>query len=650
MTSWRRAAVACALIALVGAATTTCGQRHHRLGRRVIVIGLDGLDYGLTKELMAQGRLPAFSRLAAMGSFAPLGTSIPPQSPVAWSGFITGLDPGGHGIFDFVHRDPKTMTPYLSTSRAVAADTFVKIGRYQFPLSAGRVELLRKGTPFWQVLESHGIATTVVRMPANFPPSGTAGRELSGMGTPDILGTYGTFSFYTSAATYGGAHDVSGGAIYAVDVDNGVVRAALHGPDNPFLRESTKVETPFTVHVDASRQFVKVMVGDEVRLLRVGEWSDWVPVRFDLIPTQHLDAECRFFLKQLEPSFQLYVSPLNIDPLAPALPISSPASYAIGLAEETGRFYSQGMPEDTKGLKAGVLSTADFLEQSRITREENERQYRHVLGGFDDGFLFYYFGHVDQVSHMMWRVMDPEHPAYIAATDGPYRSVIEDLYVDLDRLVAETLAHLGPGDLLIVMSDHGFASWRRAFNLNTWLRDHGYLTVPAGASQSHGFFTNVDWTTTRAYALGLNGLYVNLRGREAGGVVDPGSREALVNEISSALLQTIDPKTGLSAVTKVFRREQAYPTHDFDEVAPDVIVGYAKGTRTSDDSALGGIPAEEIVDNMSAWSGDHCMDPDAVPGILLTSRRLAQPAPTLQSLAPAILAELGVAGFPGKEH
>jgi predicted AlkP superfamily phosphohydrolase/phosphomutase len=649
--SWaRRAVLAGALVAVVGGGTLACGQQHHRLGRRVIVLGFDGMDYGLTKSLMAQGRLPAFARLATMGSFAPLGTSIPPQSPVAWSGFITGLDPGGHGIFDFVHRDPKTMTPYLSTSRAVAADTFVKIGRYQFPLSAGRVELLRHGMPFWQVLESHGIDTTIVRMPANFPPSGAASRELSGMGTPDILGTYGTFSFYTSAAASGGAHDVSGGAIYPVGVEGGVVHATLHGPDNPFLRESTKIEAPFTVHVDATRQFVKLVVGDEVRLLRVGEWSDWVPLRFDLIPTQHLDAECRFFLKQLAPSFELYVSPLNIDPLAPALPISSPASYAVDLARDTGRFYSQGMPEDTKGLKSGVLSTADFLEQSRITREENERQYRHVLGAFDDGFLFYYFGHVDQVSHMMWRVMDPGHPAYNAVTDVPYRSVIEDLYVDLDRLVGETLARLGPDDLLIVMSDHGFASWRRAFNLNTWLRDHGYLTLAAGESDPHGFFTNVDWTTTRAYALGLNGLYVNLKGREANGVVEPAGRDALVTEISAALLRTIDPKTGLPAVTRAFRREQAYPTRGFDEVAPDVIVGYAKGTRTSDDSALGGIPAEEIVDNLSAWSGDHCMDPDTVPGILLTSHRLARPTPTLQSLAPAILAELGVAGFPGKEH
>jgi predicted AlkP superfamily phosphohydrolase/phosphomutase len=645
----RRKASACVLAAFVALLSIECGPSHHRLGRRVIVLGFDGLDYGLTKDLMAAGRLPAFSKLASAGSFGPLGTTIPPQSPVAWSSFITGLDPGGHGIFDFVHRDPATMTPYLSTTRTVPPSRFLNIGSYQFPLSSGHVDLLRHGTPFWEVLGRAGIDTTIVRMPANFPPSGTAGRELSGMGTPDILGTYGTFSYYSSAEPV--SRDVSGGTIYPIELQNNTVQAKLHGPENPYLRQATPLEAPFTMFIDSTRRSVKLVVGDEVRLLQVGEWSDWVPVRFDLVATQHLNAQARFFLKALEPTIELYVSPLNIDPLSPAVPVSSPNRYAGELARDTGRFYTQGMPEDTKALKSGVFDAADFLAQARITREENERQYRHVLAGFDDGFLFYYFGHVDQVSHMMWRTLDPGHPAYNVILDGPYRHVIEDLYVDLDRLVGETLSRLGPDDLLVVMSDHGFASWRRAFNLNTWLFDHGYLTlVPGEVANPHGFFAGVDWSTTRAYALGLNGLYINVKGREANGSVSPSAREGLVNELASKLLQTTDPKTGTAAITKVFPREQAYATRTFDAVAPDLIVGYAKGTRTSDDSALGGMPPDEIVDNLSAWSGDHCMDPETVPGILLTNRRLRTPAPTLQALGPALAAELGVHGFPnGKE-
>jgi predicted AlkP superfamily phosphohydrolase/phosphomutase len=266
--------------------------------------------------------------------------------------------------------------------------------------------------------------------------------------------------------------------------------------------------------------------------------------------------------------------------------------------------------------------------------------------------LFYYFGNVDQVSHMMWRAMDPQHPAYDPAVDPQYRTVVEDLYVEMDAIVGRTLAALGPDDLLVVMSDHGFSSWRRAFNLNTWLRDNGYLTLRQGRRRGAAAFTDIDWSRTRAYGLGLNGLYVNLRGRESSGIVDPGASDALVREIGDKLVHTIDPHTALPAVTRTFRREEAYTLTGNEDIAPDLIVGYAKGTRVSDESALGGVPAEVIVDNVGAWTGDHCMDPDAVPGILLTTRPLRRPAANLRELAPALLAELGIDGFPstGKEH
>lgn len=615
----------------------------------MIVLGFDGLDYALTRELMAAGRMPAFSRLASQGSFARLATTIPPQSPVAWSSFITGLDPGGHGIFDFIHRDPHTMQPYLSTTRTVEGGHALTIGRWQFPLSGGRVELLRKGRPFWEALEGRGIDTTIVRMPANFPPSGTATRELSGMGTPDILGTYGTFTFFTSEPFAFGGRALSGGTVHAVDIVDGTVQAALEGPRNPFRVEATTLQAPFTAYVDATNRYVKLVVGDEERLLGVGEWSDWVPVEFDMLPSQTLRAEARFYVKQLDPYFQLYVSPLNLDPLAPALPISTPGSYAADLAHATGRFYTQGMPEDTKALKTGVLTADEFLAQARIAGDENIRQYDLALDRFDRGLLFYYFGNVDQVSHMMWRARDPQHPAYDVARDAPHARVIEDLYVQLDGIVGKTVARLGPDDLLVVMSDHGFTSWRRSFHLNTWLRDQGYLAVvDPRRTEDPGYFGNVDWSRTRAYALGLNGLYVNVKGREKDGSVDPAERAAVASEIADRLLATVDPATGKPAITKVFKREQAYSAVGDGEIAPDLIVGYAKGTRGSDESALGALTRDVFANNTDPWSGDHCMDPEAVPGILLTNRRLRKPAPSLSTLAGAILAEYGIDDFPGK--
>jgi predicted AlkP superfamily phosphohydrolase/phosphomutase len=628
-------------LAIVGSVTACRGPRHTKTGRRVVVLGIDGLDYQLVRDLMGRGRMPVFERLARSGSFAPLRTTVPPQSPVAWSSFITGLDPGGHGIFDFIHRDPKTMEPFLSTSRVEGGGRNLKLGRWQFPLQPGRVELLREGTPFWQLLERRGIETTIVRMPANFPPSGSATRELSGMGTPDLLGTYGTFSFFTSRPLSLDARNVSGGVMVPVTVENGSVRSAIEGPDNPYLVEPQKTHVDFTAHVDASKQYVELLVGSERRLLRVGEWSDWVPVELPLVMFQHLSGECRFYLKQLDPYFELYVSPINIDPLVPELPLSTPPSYAGELARATGRFYTQGMPEDTKSLKTGVLAPDEFLAQARITEDENLRQYRYVFDRFEDGLLFYYFGHTDQVSHMMWRAMDPGHPAYTVA-DLPYRTVIEDMYIRIDTLVGETAARLRPGDLLVVMSDHGFSSWRRSFSLNSWLRDQGYLTVrQPSAPVDAGLFSNVDWTRTRAYALGLNGLYINVRGREAHGVVEGGDRAALAAQIARRLLETVDPKDGGHPIARVYPREEVFE-HRHDDIAPDLIVGYARGTRSSDDSALGSVPRDVLTDNTDAWSGDHCMDPDAVPGILLTTRPLKREASSLQRLAAAIVAEFGI--------
>jgi predicted AlkP superfamily phosphohydrolase/phosphomutase len=617
-------------------------------GKRVVVLGFDGLDYDLTKSLLDRGRLPNFAKLAASGGFSPLGTSIPPQSPVAWSTFITGLDPGGHGIFDFIHRDPTTMVPYLSTSKTEGSSRTLPIGGWQIPLSGGSVQLLRQGQPFWELLEERGIDTTIVRMPANFPPSGTATRELSGMGTPDLLGTYGTFSYYTSEPFAFGGRTLSGGTVYPVTVRDGVVRASLYGPDNPFRTVPEKITAEFTIYVDAERGGAKIVVGDEERILAVGDWSDWVPIDFDLrVPMQSVRGMSRFYLKRVTPDIEVYVTPINLDPTAPALPVSTPDDYAAELAAATGRFYTQGMPEDTKGLREGVFTRDEFLAQARLAGEENRRQYRYVLDEFSDGLLFYYFGNVDQIAHMLWRARDAGHPAYDAAADASYRDVVDELYVGLDRIVGETLDALGTDDTLIVLSDHGFTSWRRSFHLNTWLKDQGFLTLAnPGLEEDPGFFGNVDWSRSRAYGIGLNGLYINLQGREANGTVAPADRERVMNEIREKLLQTIDPATGERAITKVYRREDVYTDAGYFDRAPDLVVGYAKGTRGSDESALGGMPREVIVDNTDAWSGDHCMDHEAVPGVLLSNRPLRKAAPTLQTLAAAVLAEFGVEEFP----
>jgi hypothetical protein len=224
---------------------------------------------------------------------------------------------------------------------------------------------------------------------------------------------------------------------------------------------------------------------------------------------------------------------------------------------------------------------------------------------------------------------------------------VENLYIEIDGVVGETTSRLRPEDLLVVMSDHGFSSWRRSFSLNSWLRDNGYLVVrDPGATADAGLFSNVDWSRTRAYGLGLNGLYINVRGREAHGIVEGGDRGSVAAELARRLAGTVDPKTGGRPINRVFRREDVYHAAGHEEIAPDLVVGYARGTRGSDDSALGMVPRDVLTDNTSAWSGDHCMDPDVVPGILLVSRPLRRQAPSLETLASALAAEFGIGNFP----
>lgn len=617
-------------------------------GLRMIVLGIDGMDYGVARELMDAGRMPNFSRLAAEGSFTPLETAIPPQSPVAWSNMMTGMDSGGHGIFDFVHRDPQTLFPESSLLHVEDVGLSITVGRYQFPLSGGSMEPTRRGRTFWEVLEDRGVESSIFRMPVNYPPIGKATRELSGMGTTDLKGGSGDFSFYTSRRFRFRGQSLDNGAAYEVEVIDDTVNADLVGPDNPFLvpdegGNADPVVAPFTVYIDPVDPVVKLVVGDEERVLGVGEWSDWIPVDFDMIPTQSLRGMARFYLKSVRPDFELYVSPFDFDPEAPAAPISHPSDFAAELADVVGRFYTEEMPEEADARKAGIFDFDEYLVQARMAGDEYIEMYRHALDSYNHGFLFFYFGNLDQVSHTMWHTRDPGHPAHDPERDAPYATVIDDLYVSFDDLVGETLDAIDDDTVLIVLSDHGFGSWRRSFDLNAWLRENGYLAVTDPPVTPDAGLLNVDWSGTRAYNVGLNALYINLAGRESQGTVAPAEREALIDEIAAALLATIDPETGQPAVAKVYKRDEIFADAGARELGPDIIIGWTEGTRTLGTSAAGAVLGTEVLaDNTDDWSGDHEWDHEAVPGVLFSSRPLVREAPRLQDVAQAILAEFGI--------
>ncbi len=601
------------------------------------------MDPQLLRQFMQEGKMPNFAKLAAQGSFRELATSIPPQSPVAWSNLITGMDAGGHGIFDFIHRDPKTLQLYFSTSRVEGPKHALHIGSWVIPLGAGTAEQLRKGKAFWEILDDHGIPNTIFRIPANFPPVPAKGQTLSGMGTPDLKGTYGTFSFYTDDPT-AAAGAVEGGQIIPVQVENSKVTANLVGPDNTFRKNSPPALEPFSVAVDPLESVAKISVQDHEFVLREGEWSDWVPIEFQLIPFfGNVKGMCRFFLKQAHPRFQLYVSPINIDPANPALPISTPTRYSRMLTDEVGEFYTQGIAEDTKALSAAVLDDNEYLQQAKTVLAEHRRIFDAEFPKFHQGVFFFYFSSLDLNSHMMWRLMDPKHPEYDASRAAQNGSAIADFYQQIDQVLGEVLPKLDDETTLLVLSDHGFAPYNRSFNLNTWLLKNGYIRLKDGSEpDSNEPLANVVWSATRAYGLGLNGLYLNLRGRERDGNVQPGAEaDALIHELKTKLLDEKDPQTGLPVITRMDIAAEVY-RGPYAHSGPDLLVGYNRGYRAGWKTILGAFPPDVLEDNTNPWSGDHCMDSTLVPGVLLSNRKITLSAPALTDIAPTILSEFGI--------
>ncbi|MDH4037390.1 MAG: alkaline phosphatase family protein [Candidatus Krumholzibacteria bacterium] len=606
----------------------------------VVVIGIDGMDPDMLTRFMDAGRMPNFRALISEGQLLPLGTSIPPQSPVAWSNFITGTDPGSHGIFDFIHRDPATYTPIFSAAEIKQPEKTLSLGDWILPLSKGGTVLLRRGEAFWETLERAGVPCTVIRVPANYPPSPTAQKTLSGMGTPDLLGSYGSFTLFTDDPEWEGAM-ASGGRIRLVKASDGRVTTTIEGPRNSLRRSQPVLECPLTIDVDPGSDAVRVTVSSEEAFLRSGEWSGWLPVEFDLVgPFKKLHGMCRFYLKSTAP-LHLYASPINIDPRRPALPISTPEDLASDLAERTGPYYTQGIAEDTKALEAGVFDDAQFVTQTDTIMAERERMHDVLLHDYKDGLLFFYVSTVDQSCHALWRDTDPAHPAHVEGNG--FEDRFGELYEEMDRMLGEVRARIPADATIIILSDHGFAPFYKKVNINTWLYQNGYLALirPEEIGR-HPLFGNVFWRRTRAYAAGLNGLYVNLAGREGKGIVPTGPQyDALLDELRAKLLELRDPDTGEQIITTVYKASEVY--HG-DEVrnAPDLIVGYNRGYRSSDDSALGTVSPDLITLNFNKWTGDHCIDHRWVPGVLISNRHFAVADPSLIDVPTTIIRLFGV--------
>jgi len=601
-----------------------CARQNPRASRQVIVLGIDAMDAGFLERHW--NALPNLDRLRRTGEFRRMATTVPPQSPVAWSTFITGMDPGGHGIFDFVHRHPETMTPISSMAEIVPPAHTLRIGPYELPLWGGGVRRFLRGTAFWQLLDDAGVPVTLLRMPNNFPPLDSRSQTLSGMGTPDMRGTYGTYTDFNDDPLEL-ARDVAGGRIVPVAVEHNRVALVIEGPENTLRRDRARSSVVLHVTRDPDRPVAEFEVDGQKFLLKEGEWSGWIRVRFPIVPGLKSAAGMfRVYAKQLHPEFHVYVSPVNLDPAAPELPISTPPAYSKELAQAIGPFYTQGIAEDTAALRQGTLSRDEYLQQSCKVDQEQFRMLEYALGRFHGGVLFIHILGIDQDSHVLW---------------GAHEDLLLNTYRRVDAEVGRVM-RLAPDATLMVISDHGFGSFRRAVNLNTWLYQNGYLALDNPANVDQGeMFAHVDWSRTRAYGLGLNALYLNLAGRERHGIVPPVERQRLTDEIAARLEALRDPANGDRVVYRAYRTREIYHGAAAN-AAPEIIVGWNEGYRSSWQTALGTVSRELIQDNTDEWRGDHCIAADLVPATFLCNRKAAAANIWLGDLTVTLLHEFDV--------
>ena len=618
------------------------GKKAYKKGfiNRLIILGLDGMEPTLLEKYMAEGKLPHFQKLKEKGCYTRLETTIPAISPVAWSSFMTGCHPAKHNIFDFLSRDPRTYLPDLSSARIGDPKKVLPFGKYRIPLSKPQITGLRRSIPFWKILGENGIFSTILRIPITFPPEKFRGHLLSGMCTPDLKGSQGTFFFYTSDEEK--IKKREGGINIPVTVVDHMIETHISGPENSLLKEGGEMRLPLKIAVDEKKEEALFDVSKQKFRLKKNTFSDWIRITFKPGLGMKIRAICRFYITQIKPHFEMYLTPLNIDPEKPALPISQPYVYSVYLGKLLGSFITLGEANDTWALNEGVLSEQAFLELSYMNHEEWESMLFNAMNKTKKGVVASWFETTDSIQHMFFRYLDKNHPALESCPSKMSCAVIDELYKKMDDLVGKVMGRLGKKSCLIVMSDHGFKSFRRGFNLNSWLYLNGYLSLKEGAEMSDEWFKDVDWEKTKAYGLGLGGIYVNQKGREEKGVVKPGEEtQALKKELSQKLNGLEDSARGETAINKVFDRD-GIPAGPYKDNCPDLIVGYNEGYRVSWDSVTGKVNNTVFEDNPKAWSGDHCMDPRLVPGIFLSNHKINTKTPSLVDIAPTALNLFGL--------
>jgi len=616
---------------------------------RVIILGFDGVEPSIVDAMLTAGELPNLAKLRDAGTYQRLASSNPPQSPTAWSSFATCVRPGNHGIYDFLRRNPASYMPGLgfgiTKHPELAPDgALAKPARY---------EGYRRGETFWAAANGQGARCKLLIVPFAYPLEPLHDCSmLAGLDVTDIRGTQSTF--FALSEHFTEQEDVAGGVRLPLKFEGDTATVKVPGLRHPQDRR-TFVEAPLKVSVDRTARTVTVALQGQTAKLAEGAWSEWLEWAFEVTPKFTIKAISRLYVLEAGDAVRLYMTCLQIHPREPYLPISVPDAYSADVADRYGLYRTVGWSYDTKALQKDEMTEDMFLEDARrrmawigtLMVDEIE------LGRFD--LLIAAWTATDRVAHMFWRYRDPDHPLYTAEGAAKYGRTVEETYIKMDDIVGEAMARLKPDDLLMIMSDHGFHSFRKGFSANTWLVRNGYLTVKGQGDRKTAYtdtkyLQGYDWSKTKAYGLGLGSLFLNLQGRERNGIVSPEEAPALLKELRDKLLTVTDPDTGAKVLRNVYLQPDVY-TGAAEADAPDIQLGYAEGYQTAKPSAAGAAPKDILIPNDDKWSGEHAAsDVEDTPGIFFANKATAQ-KPSLIDLGVTALEYLGLpvpAAFEGR--
>ncbi len=587
--------------------------------KKILVIGIDGMDPKLVNTMMGEGKLPNFKRLAEQGSQMELQTVVPPQSPIAWTTIATGVNAGKHNIFDFIRRNRTTYMPELGLFKSKNV------------LNTTRYTSIVKASPFWKQLNKYGIQSTVIHWPVTFPVDSFKGKILSGLGTPDIKGFLSGYTLYTekNAKSSKDSNKIE----HVKFSGQGVGETTLYGPRSSQGSEIIDIKVPLQIK-KIDEQTIRLRSGNNEQELKVNEWTKWTETEFVINFFTKRSGIWKAYLESIKP-FKMFVTTMQINPKNPIVDISYPHNYANEIAEKIGFYYTLGMAEETDGLIDGALSESGFSKQITEIEHERDQIFWQEFNNFqskETGVLAFVYDSSDRLQHTHWidKNLSENYTEKIE-----YDKKIEDYYIKKDELLKKVLDKIDNKTAVIVLSDHGFTSFERGFNVNTWLSNNKYLSLTRNITNDDdgALFKYVDWKKTKAYAVGFNSIYINQKGREKEGIVE--NKKELIEEIIKKLEGIIDSKTGKRVIYKVYKADDVWEGESLEN-APDMILGYYPGYRADWKTAVGGFTTEEITDNNTLWTGDHMVDKKFVPGILFTNFKIKQKKADQVDIVPTV--------------